>query len=329
LSYNFGSMSGSVQAGVPLELRDPAIPTWVDELFVDLPTETRFVQRSLVPLYIRQNSRFQHVHLALPGAREMDILTLQHSVSTAYRAILEHAHETQYFPARFWAFIPRIHADYGTGLDRYMAFNAGRFAAYLDHFGDAELFSRLVATASAVGSQAHVLEIQCLASRSPGLPVENPRQIPAYRYSSRFGPLPPCFSRATLLPQEDRRALLLVGGTASILGEETVHTGELAPQILETFANMATVVGSAFGGVLSAREDLTAAATASLLQSFRDLRVYYRDAEHRGEILEIVGRTFGGQCRVEIVRAELCRRELLVEIEGVAEALVDEDRRAP
>ena len=29
------------------------------------------------------------------------------------------------------------------------------------------------------------------------MPVENPRQIPAFRYSKRYGPIPPCFARAT------------------------------------------------------------------------------------------------------------------------------------
>ena len=36
-------------------------------------------------------------------------------------------------------------------------------------------------------------------AEDPGTPVENPRQTPSWRYSSRYGPLPPCFSRATIV----------------------------------------------------------------------------------------------------------------------------------
>ena len=45
--------------------------------------------------------------------------------------------------------------------------------------------------------------------------------------------------------------MLLVGGTASIVGEESRHVGHLEEQANETFRNLASVVASAAGTLLS------------------------------------------------------------------------------
>ena len=57
------------------------------------------------------------------------------------------------------------------------------------------------------------------------------------------------------------------------------------------------------------------------LDSFTELRVYYVRAEDRAQIERTIGSHFPGVARVEYVHADLCRRELLVEIEGVAALL--------
>ena len=85
------------------------------------------------------------------------------------------------------------------GLDRYMVFNAGRYDAYARWYGTPRAFNHAPATASAVGVQGADLSIFCLAAQTPGTPIENPRQTPSWRYSTRYGPKPPCFARATVV----------------------------------------------------------------------------------------------------------------------------------
>jgi chorismate lyase/3-hydroxybenzoate synthase len=137
--------------------------------------------------------------------------------------------------------------------------------------------------------------------------------VAPHRYSDRYGPLPPCFARATVLA--DRR-MILVGGTASIRGEESVHTASLSKQLSETLTNLASVVEAAHAsvGVAPAR----GLDEAAWLGRYRELRVYYPRAEDAGAIERAVRRAFAKGCRIEMVRAGLCRAELLVEIEGVA-----------
>lgn len=216
-------------------------------------------------------------------------------------------------PVRLWNYIPSINADMGGGRDRYMVFNAGRFRAFADWYGGRNAFDRDVATASGVGHYGRDLIIHCLTSRTAGVAVENPRQVAPHRYSDRYGPLPPCFARATVLAD---RQMILVGGTASIRGEESVHAASLSMQMSETLTNLASVVEAAHAkvGATPAR----GLDEAAWLGRYRELRVYYPLVEDAGAIERAVRRAFAKGCRIEMVRAGLCRAELLVEIEGVA-----------
>ena len=88
-------------------------------------------------------------------------------------------------------------------------------------------------TASAVGIAVADLEaIQCLASDRPGLAVENRGRRPSWRYSGATARVLPA-SPAARSRRSTARRLLLVGGTASIVGEESRHAGDRAAQVEE------------------------------------------------------------------------------------------------
>jgi chorismate lyase/3-hydroxybenzoate synthase len=260
---------------------------------------------------------FRRVTAQFDGARGMDILTFQQRVVEAYQSVFEDlaAGEPSH-PVRFWAFIPGIHDDLGAGLDRYMAFNAGRYGAFALHFGRSTTPGHSVPTASAIGVKGDRFVLHALAAAEPGVPVENPRQVSAYHYSRRFGPMPPCFARATLLATGGDAPLLIVGGTASIVGEESRHLGDLPAQTRETFRNLASVIASSLGHSLA--EGATDAEIETLLTDYHDLRVYYTREEDRPAIAASVRATFQLSCRVALWPASLCRPELLIEIEGLA-----------
>jgi hypothetical protein len=194
--------------------------------------------------------------------------------------------------------------------DRYMVFNAGRYEAFSNWYGGPAAFGRDVATASGVGHDGRDLVIHCLSAREPGVAVANPRQVAPHHYSTKYGPLPPCFARATVLASARR---VLVGGTASIRGEDTHHLTSLPLQMSETLENLASVVEAAHGdGSISRSRD-------EWLGLYREVRVYYPRSSERDALESAAREAFGPACRVEMRRADLCRAELLVEIEGVAE----------
>lgn len=295
----------------------PSPPLWVEELS---GLEATGLVPGRVPgleVKLARGSALSRLEIAFEGVRSMDILTFQQTVAEAYRTVFDQlACLPTPYPIRFWAFVPDIHADLGAGLDRYMAFNAGRFAAYSTWCGGRDALSRSVATGSAVGIQGDRLELHCLASREPGTPVENPRQIPAYCYSRRYGPLPPCFARATSIGSDASRRLL-VGGTASIRGEDSLHVGHLEEQTLETLRNLASLVQSACGA--SEPANVGDQELRPWLGRYRELRVYRPRAEDTDAILDVLSRHVTGVARFELLQAELCRPELLVELEGLAD----------
>lgn len=248
----------------------------------------------------------------VPKAAALGALELQHAVCSIYGAIAQRL-QTLHCPhaVRFWNFIPQIHARMGsrTGgiLDRYMVFNAGRFAAYARWYG--QHAGPRSATATGIGHTGEDLVVHCLASASPGIAIENPRQVPAYRYSARRGPLPPCFARASIALLNGER-VLMVGGTSSVRGEASVHAGDVEAQVVETLINMAALARG--------KADLTQAEQRSTLSRYRTLRVYCVHNSDVSLVRRIVESWFTGLESVEYVRADICRRTLLVEIEGVA-----------
>jgi chorismate lyase/3-hydroxybenzoate synthase len=243
------------------------------------------------------------VHL---GARE-----LARAVSEAYRRVLGSLGRRA--PLRFWNYIPDIHRDMGDGVSRYMVFNEGRFEAISDWLGVGGRLDERVSTATGIGYNGRDLAVHCLAGDAPGSPVENPRQIPAYRYSKRYGPVPPCFARATIVDGRWPR-VMLVGGTASVRGERSAHEGDLAGQIEETLTNLAALVRLACTGRADGQEE-----DRLWLARMFSLRVYCAAGVNGNELERVLEDRFPAVARREIVRATICRPELSIEIEGAAD----------
>ena len=274
----------------------PFPPRWVSRL-VPLPWPAQTSDD--LTIEINAADRWTLAAARVPMARGMSGESLRAATARAYREIYNRLSPAA-FPVRFWNFIPRIHHIDACGLDRYMAFNQGRFDAFIQRVGELSGLDDQVPTASGVGHDGSDLLIYCLASDQPGHNVGNPRQIAPYRYSRKYGPLPPCFSRATKVS-----GLLLVGGTASICGETSLHPEDLPAQIEETLHNLSALLN----GIRPEPQPLAC---------FREIRVYHARPTDAGVLRDQITPVFPNVVEIEFVHAELCRRELLVEIEGVA-----------
>jgi enamine deaminase RidA (YjgF/YER057c/UK114 family) len=241
------------------------------------------------------------ISLIADGCRSRGAGEFERTVCELYRTLRQLLSDERRHAVRVWNFVPGINEPVAPRLDRYMIFNAGRHAAYSDWSPDD--LSRWAPAASGVGS-ADTLAVHCLAADLPGVPIENPRQIPAYRYSRRYGPKPPCFARATIVSRPGCD-VLLVSGTASIVGEDSVHQGSLAGQLEVTFENLRALWSAAH-----ARDARVAPLT--------DARVYLPPPADPAFVLEQTRLAFPSLVRVEVLRAALCRPELLVEIEAAS-----------
>ncbi|MBA2708768.1 MAG: hypothetical protein H0U59_13265 [Gemmatimonadaceae bacterium] len=251
------------------------------------------------------------ITVRIPDSATLNARAFERATTDAYNTIKSQLGDQH--PVRFWNHIPAIHAVMDCERDRYMVFNAGRFRAFESWYGSSAAFSRHVATASGVGHAGRDLVVHCLATAQPGTAIENSRQIASYEYSRRYGPLPPCFARATTIHTRTYpRGLVLIGGTASIRGEDSIHLDSLSLQLDETFENLARLVTAA------RKSDHQPDDSAPLAQ-YRCLRIYYRHQHDVPAILDAVQSAFPSLQSLEVIHAELCRAELLVEIEGIAQ----------
>ncbi len=302
-----------MNALLPSPLRDlPAelcVPAWVHVLLGRATCVPHVCDIENVAIACSHGNGFGLVSARLAHARDLGRVELGERVYRMYRQISQIVSGGQTpHPVRFWNHICHIHEQMGEAMDRYMAFNVGRFRAFEDWFGGSANFDRCVATASGVGCLGEDIVIHVLCCDREGIAISNPRQVQPFRYSLRYGPRPPCFARATALPQGDGRAMLLVGGTASIRGEESLHLGDLDGQLQETLENVATLVSNA-GRVLG-RE--------ATLANFTDLRIYLVDPTNAAKIEAACRHAMPNVQDIQTQRADICRRELLVEIEGRA-----------
>ena len=239
------------------------------------------------------------------------------AVTQTYRDIFKSlAGRPSSHPVRFWNHIPGLHDPMGPALDRYMAFNAGRFRAMVAQFGNIETVRRCLPTASGVGHGGQDLVIHCLAASESGRPVENPRQVPAYMYSRRFGPIPPCFSRASIA-SIGGRPMMLIAGTASIRGEESVHINDLGGQVRETFLNLGILIRGAMGQAAVDGTTPSPQEMAPWLERLAEVRIYHPRPLDEVAIRTAAEAVFPRARSIQLLRADLCRAELLVEIEGV------------
>jgi enamine deaminase RidA (YjgF/YER057c/UK114 family) len=257
--------------------------------------------------------RWQHDGQWLLAALDLHAqagLPLADQVQQGYLDLFRTLHETGFtHPLRLWNYLPQINAELD-GLERYRHFNLGRQQAFIQA-GQAAFEG--APAACALGTHGEALCIRVLAGRGPVLPLENPRQVSAYRYPSDYGPRAPTFSRAALADVGAGQLLLLISGTASIVGHATLHAGDPAAQLNETLNNLQALVD-----VASAR------GSARFTLPGLHCTVYLRHPEHLALVRQGLQQRLGPEAALlrnaVYLQADICRRDLLVEIEAHAMA---------
>ena len=213
---------------------------------------------------------------------------------------------------RLWNYVSDINgidAGHGDPMERYRQFNIGRQDAFLE--AQRSAFDGSPA-ACALGTTQGPLTVHFLAGRQAPRAVENPRQVSAYRYPSQYGPRSPTFSRGALALLGEGREALFVSGTASIVGHQSLHVGDVGRQTEETLANVAAVVEAA--------NALSALGPRAHRVEALDCTVYVRRASDLPRVREVLTQRLGAEApalrHAIFLRADICRADLLVEVEA-------------
>lgn len=211
---------------------------------------------------------------------------------------------------RQWNYIGNItrHRD---GRQNYQEFNDARSAYY-----QRGAWPNGYPAATGIGASFDGIIVGCIAFRSCGgiYPVNNPLQIAAHEYSktvlvdnaANAVKSTPKFERAKLI-EIGGQAVCFVSGTAAIRGEQSMDAGSASSQTIRTIENIEYLVS---------RENLVKYGCKPYDLHCLNLRVYVKNAEVYDEVRSIVEARYPGIPTIYTV-ADVCRQELLVEIEGI------------
>ncbi len=205
-------------------------------------------------------------------------------------------------------------------IERYRELNRARTDFFDDQHSKSEMNvtddGHLVYPASTgIGTAGNGLTLSCLGLQTSRPDVrlqalENPGQTSAYDYARRFSIKSPKFSRAMALVIGDD-VTTWISGTASILNSESVHVGDVEKQTHQTIDNIRRLIDEENlrrHGLPGAGADLS---------DLAKVRVYLKRPEDYEAVRKICRARFGDLPTI-YAQADVCRSDLLVEIEGVA-----------
>jgi chorismate lyase/3-hydroxybenzoate synthase len=199
---------------------------------------------------------------------------------------------------RIWNYLDAINAGAGDA-ERYRQFCAGRATGMERGF----LAGYPAATAIGTRNGRRTLQMYWLAARQAGLPMENPRQLSAWHYPRCHGPSAPNFARAMRAPT--RSPQLYISGTAAIIGHVSHHAGDSGAQLCETLTNLDSLLASAHidpSGRFGPRSTW---------------KIYVRHAEDAPLFRALLSERLGANTPLLLLHGDVCRAELLVEIDGI------------
>ncbi|MCK5359863.1 MAG: hypothetical protein KAJ95_04510 [Gammaproteobacteria bacterium] len=202
---------------------------------------------------------------------------------------------------RIWNYMPWITREENK-MERYQSFCVGRHQAIDTSRG----FKQHLPAATAIGTHDDHILVYFIAAREDGIQIENPRQISAFNYPSQYAPKSPAFSRA-MVKQWGSQKHLYISGTASILGHETRHKNQLIEQLDECLNNIDTLVSEA---------DKQADLGISDASDLTGIKLYLSQQDDFEAVNEHLRKRVGDRVHVMVLNADICRNDLLLEIEG-------------
>jgi len=196
----------------------------------------------------------------------------------------------QFNLVKVWNYIDNI--THGPGDDeRYRQFCVGRALACEPHWS-------VIPAGCALGLRTNDRKFRLfwLASVHPVAAIENPRQTSAYQYPRQYAPKAPLFSRATQC-----QGRYWVSGTASIVNSQSQHLGNLNLQLEEIFRNFESLFKGQGHDVLNDAQ----------------FKVYLKHPDHMEDVVQWCQSVGIHRDRLYFLESDVCREELLIEIEPV------------
>ncbi len=211
-----------------------------------------------------------------------------------------------------WFFIPQI-TGYSDQNERYQIFNKHRrklISKHSDPSGPGSFYP----ASTGIGSRSNAVWTSAVAFKSntpiPAHMMDNERQVPAHQYPEHESIEAPLFSRGMCLLFE-KSSMNFVSGTASILNAKTVHENDIAGQTRQTIENIHNLLTQ------NAIEHNLESSSADVKESIKYATIYIKQEGDYPAVKDICCSYFG-DIPMSYVKADICRDNLMVEIECIS-----------
>ena len=209
-----------------------------------------------------------------------------------YQDIAELLQAEHYVLLRAWHYLPQLSqaADYQIFCNaRAQAFTALKPNCYC--------------AATVIGTDSDCGVVYFIATRKAGITVNNPRQTLPHLYPKHYVEPAPMFARATL-KQWGSDYHLYISGTAAIVGHASLHKGDADAQLGEVLHNVETLL------------DEASQSSKMQLKNLQHIKLY-ADKSVADDITPLVDKYLARQTSLQIFEGQMCRPELLVEMEAM------------
>lgn len=252
--------------------------------------------------------------------KNKDVLNQTRNCFELMKQILDKEGLTFSDVVRQWNYIENILSTISSQKSlkqNYQIFNDVRSLYY-----DSTIFQNGYPAATGIGMNTGGIVLEFVAVKPSKniytVSLKNPQQIDAHKYDSEVlvgEPLKeapkkttPKFERGKLLVT-NYFAQIFISGTASILGQKTMHEGNVEAQTYTTIDNIKQLISG------ESLKDKNIELNLGL-NSFSYIRVYVKNSIDIPKVKKICKNSFINVPALYVV-SDVCREELLVEIEGM------------
>jgi len=219
-------------------------------------------------------------------------------IINAYNTLFEIAKLEKMEIVKIWHFIPELLSKYNNDKTNYSLLCESREIVYKEYFNNFNF-----PAATAIGIKGKKILIYFFAGKfSKYKVIENKRQVSSYLYPQQIFKEKPMFSRAVSFDNfRSGVSKIFISGTASIKGYKSMHSLNLKEQLNEALKNYGTFI--------------------SLNNNSSNVsRIYITNINDEDKlwIQQKLEKVFGVD-RFIIVKGDICRKELIIEVEGVSD----------
>ena len=290
------------------------------EVFMDhgMPNRLVYKQHENIPYVVVEHKNYKEVYVSgLTGAIKGDIHENSNTALSQMEKILSAEKLDFSNIVRQWNYIERIThvSDKLKKFQHYQVFNDIRS----DFYSKSE-FINGYPSATGIGASACGVVVNFIAvSNSANVkitPVKNPEQIDAHQYSQKVlvgmesYKSSPKFERGKLVTNGEG-AKMYISGTAAIVGENTLFPDDVEKQVIVTINNIKSLVKNA---QISRGNDIKSGEESK----YSYVRAYVKHEKDIDIVKLLCEEHFDSKC-FQCLISDICRDDLLVEIEGLIE----------